>query len=716
MNWPGQALTVQPVPDDRLPVDPYSGGVDDPNGDPNAIDPATGQYVNPRNPDGSLRVNVDGGFPGEIVTADMTPQPQPTDSGLGEQTARGLGLGARDVMNVAGSAADLVTLPITTIMRLIGVDLQPYKTLTNKAADAVGLPQSETGGEQFMSAVNEGAGLGMLTAGAGIPMSAARGVTGVIGETLAASPVADTISSAASMGAQNIAEQSGAGPLGQTVASLAGGVAGAAGAVGIPAAARRITQSTEQSDLLKAFTRQQVTPMADQVGGTGSRMASGVGRMTLGGIPLAEAAEKSIQSARAARDRIAGTMGRVTDDTGAGQAAQRGANTFIETSATAGGKLYDAIPIEGQRPAILSNTKQALAELNAGLESNPELSALLADARLGGYEAAIAGRTENVPTGLLNADGTALTRPVQKGGQLSWQDLKTFRSFVGEKAGAPSMQSDTSKAALQRLYAALSEDMKATAKAEGPKAERAFERANTFWRARQSRIDTTLTQILGKDFQKSPEAAFQQIERWSKEGGDSARIARTMRSLPDDEAATIRATLFSRMGNAPAGRQDITGDVFSPADFATQWAKLDSRAKAALFPGIEYRQSLDDIARIADAMKRSSEFANTSRTALAGNGIGLVTMALAGSPVTAGGIAATQYGFGSLMASPRFARWLASAPRKPNGPATLAHINRLGSIAAAEPVIANDVLLLQERLAQAFTQSPQSIAAEEPQQ
>ncbi len=82
--------------------------------------------------------------------------------------------------------------------------------------------------------------------------------------------------------------------------------------------------------------------------------------------------------------------------------------------------------------------------------------------------------------------------------------------------------------------------------------------------------------------------------------------------------------------------------------------------------------------------------------------------------MSAGGIAGSQFAVDKLLASPRFARWLASSPKKPNGPATLAHINRLSAIASAEPTIGNEVLRLQERLASAFT--PQSLAAEEPEQ
>lgn len=650
---------------------------------------------------GAMVVDINGGQPEDV----------PEQSTM-QQIGEGLGKGARNTLHGVAAFADLLGLPAAAVMRMLGADIQPLTQGADQLSDALGLPKLNDGGDQVARAIYDGAITGLGTAGVAAPLAALPGTTGAVSGALAATPVADTVAGATGAAAGEVTRQAGGGPLAQLGASLVGGGLGAAGAMGIPAAARRVTQSTEPSELLAAFGRQQVDPMADQVGGTGARMASGVTRMTLGGIPLAEAAERSIATAKAARDRLANAMGRVADDTGAGQAAQRGAKAFLGDDRKVGA-LYDAIPVNAKRNTALTNTRQALSELTAGLDSNPELSAMVAEnPRLKGFLDALTPKDVLVDQ-TLPGGGKAQPFLAQRGGELSWEDLKRFRSIIGEIAGQPTLAQDTSQQSIRKLYAALSEDMRATAAQEGPDALRKFERANTYFRARQARIDDTLSAILGDDLKKSPEDAFKQIERWSRDGGDSAAIARMMRSLPDGQASTVRATLFSKMGNAPAARQGVSEVVFSPSDYVTQWNKIDHRAKSVLFPGAEYRQDLDDIARIAEAMKRSSEFANTSRTALAGNGIGLVTMALAGSPVSAGGIAATQFGLGKLLASPRFARWLASAPKKPNGPATLAHINRLTAIASAEPNIGNEVLRLQERLAQSFTGQP--LAAEEPQ-
>lgn len=650
-------------------------------------------------------------FAGEL---DVLPE-EAAQPSFADEASRAAQLAGRSLMNAAGGTADLVTLPITTIMNLLGANIRPYRDITNEAASSLGFAEPETTGEKIGSAIGEygAAGLGV----SGLARGAAGALSGLAGQvagTLGRTPALDAIGAAGGGVGQTIAEESGAGPIGQVAGALGGGLTAGGLAVGAPSTYRRVFQSTEPSELLAAFHRQMVQPMADQVGGSTARLASAGSRATLGGIPLAQAAEKSIETARAARDRIAGIIGDVAaDETSAGQAIRRGFDKTIKSTQERAAALYNSIPIESSRPAVLNSTKEKLAELNMGLQSNEALSQMLSDPRLRGYQMALEGRTNQVPIGILDADGNAITRPVQEGGQLSWDDLKRFRTYVGEKAGSPSFQNDTSKDALRGLYGALSDDMRATAMAEGPEAAKAFERANSYYRARQARIDDVISPILGDDMSKSAESALRQINNWaaSKGRGDFARLSQALRSLPADEANTVRATIFSKLGEVPKGRQSGAGDVFSPSDFATHWNNISPRAKSILFPDKKYQQDLRDIATIADAMKRSGEFANTSRTALAGNSIGLVTMGLMGSPIAAGGIAGSQLGVGKLLASPRFARWLASAPKKPNGPSTLAHINRLTAIGAAEPTIANEVLLLQERLASAFTRTPYRAAA-----
>jgi len=533
---------------------------------------------------------------------------------------------------------------------------------------------------------------------------------------------------------------------------------------------------------------------ADVPGATAARMASGLTNVSLGAIPLSEAAGRAIGSAERAKGAVARGIGTIGDPTQAGQAVQRGAKSFITATEGKGQSLYEAIPIAAKTDADVTSTRATLNNLTAGLESNPRLSRLLEDPKLKAYADALSPN-ENVVgplprrgvapaflgedgkvyagrvgeqhfsaaspelrevgvkgIGFVDSDGRFLDRqqalayvnqtgenikpssnmageldaldyreqsrfardePAVPGGQLSWQDLKSFRTYVGEKLGGQQLQSDTSRNALKALYASLSADMEATAAAQGPRALNAFKRANRYWRGRQQRIENVLSDVLGDDLGKSPDAAFRAVEGLaSKRSGDPIKLARLVRSLPDDEANTVRATVLDRLGLANAGRQDASQQVYSPAEFMTQWSKLSDRAKSLLFNG-EHRQAVDDLVRIADGMKGSSQFANTSRTSLGTN-----ALALAGTfwlnPLLALGSAGGQLGAGKLLASQRFARWLARAPKKPNAAAQRAHVRQLGAVMRAEPAIANEVLALQQRLTDAFGAAPARLAAQEP--
>lgn len=439
-------------------------------------------------------------------------------------------------------------------------------------------------------------------------------------------------------------------------------------------------------DFAKAAERQDLDYLpADVPGSYKSKFATGLAGMTLGGVPLKVAAGKIVDKAQAAKDRIAGSVGNAGDNVATGQAAQGGMTAWKSASGDRGGKLYDAIPIPGDTTVDLTASKQALSDINGAISSNADLAALVRDPKLVAYQQAL------------------------EKGDLSWNDIKSFRSYIGEKAGRPTLQQDTSKDNLDALYGALSQDIERAAAAHSPEAAKAFARANSYWRGRQSRINDVMTKIVGKDGNLSAEQTTAQLERWAQsKGGDFNKLARAVRSLPEDEASNVRSYFIDRMGMSPAGRQDGSGEVFSPDTWLTNWNSLSPRAKAVLFQG-EHRKALDDLATVFSGMKASRLFANPSGTGYSVWGAANAAMATA-DLATFGMTSAGQIGAGALLGSPRIAKWLVALSKKPNQSAQLAHIGQLSAIARSEPVIANDIFTLQERLADAFAQ-PQSLRA-----
>lgn len=416
-------------------------------------------------------------------------------------------------------------------------------------------------------------------------------------------------------------------------------------------------------------------------GGTSTQLANSVVRNTPGLIPMASAAERATGSVAAARDRVASDIGAVADVAGAGQAAQRGMRAFLERSSARSGELHSAAnrAVGADTPAQLSNTIAALEERTQGMPSNEALSAMFEDPRLSGYLGAL------------------------REGGLSYTDLRRFRSLVGEMIEQPTVGAEASStASLRRLYAGLSQDMEATASGVSPRALSQVRRAIQYDRGRHARREEIATAILGRDFRGSAEDAARQINRWSQERtGDFRAVGRALRSMPRDEANSVRASLFSRLGMARPNNQDAGGEVFSVSTFMTQWNQLDDRALASLVPNRAHREALNDIAEAASAMKQSSRLENMSRTGIAVNAAAIAA-GLLSNPATTIVAVAGSYGAGRFLASPAGAGWLSRATRARTPSAIRDAITQLGRVASRDPAIAQEALGLQQALRRAM--------------
>lgn len=649
--------------------------------------------------------------------------------------ARGLGQGAGSIVEAGGEFLGLLANPIGSVIgRAAGYEGYTAD-LGTTLREALSLPDNPNAISDTIIKGGTGALTGSL---------AARGASvltnpGTWQNALAqfgATPVRDALAGAGAGLGGEVGRELGGVP-GQVVGTLAGGVGGYFSGNALA----RFASPRTASPVMQAADDLGVTMLPADVGGVGTRMATGAVGRTLGGIPIAEGAERSINSAATARTRIAGEFGAPTDNVRAGQAVKRGFKQFENGSLARAEDLYGRVSVPADTQVQLGQTRGALAEVTRGMQSNPELSRLWAnhprlratlealtpkDVAAGGRQAfmdaseRLSGLHQQYeqmsnavtdPKRLLDlrnqiaaarqdltaAKGLVDTPP--QGGELSWEDMKRFRSIVGEVIGQPGIQRDGSDiAGLRKLYGALSADMEVTAARAGPKALQEFRRANQYWRGRESRIDDVFSVLLGKDGGRSDEAVFKQINSWAQgDSGDFSRIARTIRSMPDDEANTVRATLIQRMGMAKPAGQDATGEVFQPALFSTQWRGLSKRAKAVLFPNTQHRQDLDKLAEITDGMKRATAYQNFSNTALSVNAAGQGALALTNPPL-ATALAGLQFAGGKLLASPRFARIIASTSKLPARVQGRKLKEQLSILATREPMLASDVEALQEHL------------------
>lgn len=394
--------------------------------------------------------------------------------------------------------------------------------------------------------------------------------------------------------------------------------------------------------ILEAGARQDITLPRYMLGRETAQVATGAVGATPGRIPLASAARRTIEGIEGARNRAAAEIGDVGDNFSAGRRAQAGARSFLDRTEERAAELYNRIPIAPRTWAGLDNTRAALSEVTEGMESNPRLSALFDDPQLIGYR-------------------DALTE-----GGLSWRDMKDFRTRLGRLIGRAQVASQGPHVDdLRTLRNALTRDMEATAEAQGGRALTMFRRATQHWRGRETRREGVIQDILGRNFDASPEDAYRQINRWAqRDTGDTTALAQTMRSLPRDDANAVRATLFARMGRSTKGQQDETGEAFSPFVFATQWSGLEPRAKALLVPNRSHRRNLDDIALLATTMRRSERFTNTSNTGL-GTNLGLFTVGGIANPGAAAGGFGGTYALGRLLSSPAGSATFLRALRNP---------------------------------------------------
>lgn len=691
------------------------------------------------------------GLAGSVTDTSAAPPPEP-DGGLTlDQFGRGIAQGAGDLVEGVGDVAGIVVNPISTVLgRSMGYD--GFTADFGKSLrEGVGLPDNPN---PIASAINKG-GVGALTgsligrvASTLASPGAVQGALSMFGRT----PGRDMLAGAGAGGGGEVGREVGGTP-GQVAGTLIGGVAGFGGG----GALSRIGTPRTPSPLLKNADDLGVTMMPADVGGTGTRMATGALGRTLGGIPIAEGAKRSIDSAAGARGRIAGSIGEATDNAGAGQAVKRGFSQWEKSSERRGGELFEKVSVPAGEQVKLGQTRGALAEVTKGMQSNPALSRLWANhprlratlealtptdvapegrqafteasdrlsALLRTKEAEIGSvpgphRTTNLDDQIAAArrdlaDAQTKAGAQPEGGQLSWEDMKRFRSIVGEIIGQPGVTRDGSDiAALRKLYGAVTADMEVTAAHTGPKALQEFRRANQYWRGRESRIDEVFSALLGKDGNRSDEAVFKQINTWAKgEGGDFSRIARTIRSMPDDEANTVRSTIVQRMGMAKPANQDAGGEVFSPALFSTEWRGMSNRAKNVLFPNAQHRSDLEKLAGITDGMKRANEYQNFSNTSLGVNLTGQGALAFA-APVTTAILTGLQFAGGKLLASPKFARIVASSAQLPERTAVQRVSEQLSALARREPLIANDVKAVQQYVVEQLGKSPGKAAAEEP--
>lgn len=220
-------------------------------------------------------------------------------------------------------------------------------------------------------------------------------------------------------------------------------------------------------------------------------------------------------------------------------------------------------------------------------------------------------------------------------GAVPYENLRKWRSNFGSSIEDQGVLTGAKK----QIYAGVTKDTEAVANAAGQGAEFKSLMAD---QSKAYADDVRLSE--GGDLPQAGKLGDGQLERsrdFLKQAyANPDKMDYIKRNATPEQWNQLRANVAQDLGLAKAGAQDAAGDVISPNKFITEWNKMDPRVKNMLFDdNLGTRQTLDDLALIADAFKARGLEANTSRTA----GTGMSAMGLkevAGAAV--GGAAAVK--------------------------------------------------------------------------
>lgn len=579
----------------------------------------------------------------------------------GARAVRGAEMGLTDEIEGIGGG-------ISALFNNQGV-ADGYRLERDKVREAYSQMEAQQGG--WGTAAELAGGLAGALA---IPSGATRGVAGLARQGAAQGAVAGY-----GYG-EGLGGSVGGAVMGAGIGAAGGAAFGKGGEMLSARAAGRTSQPlTDGGEVIAAADRlndqfgTQIAPIpADVAGATTRRITGGAAQLPLAAGSIVSGGQRVSTEAQAALDAIAGLAGAPTTREAAGEAALTGAQKFIKNSRNKVNALYTkARNLGGDEPVDLAEARKALDDNIAELSQTP-----------GGADGLSAMQA-------LRAD---LNKPY------GVEAVRRMRTQMRDKFIKDGLRGSDTERRIGQVLDAADNDITNSLNAAGKgDAARAYVEASAAHKERVGVIDQVLAPIIGNkgDAPKSVEQVLSALETATKTNG--GRLGKFLSALPEEDAASVRGTLVQELGKANAGAQNAAGDAFSLGSFLTNWNKMSGAAKSQMFGG-ELRAALEDLARVAQGTKEAQRFANSSNTGsvIGGVALGGNIAAFFSSPVASTAALLGQFGAGKLLASPKFARWLAKMPSNPA--MAEKHVSALSKIAANDNIIAADVQALQSEL------------------
>lgn len=592
--------------------------------------------------------------------------------------------------------------------KITGRPVAGFRDNAARLADVLGLPQAQTAGDRVLGDVGEALTGTALTLGGGAALNAGRGVAPTLtsaapaptavpglaeraGEFLTAQPVLQAISTIGSSGAAGLARESGAGPVGQLAAALAGGIGPAALMQGGAAAVRgavRGRSGEAMRNTIADFEALGTTPSVGQA--SGNTNLQGVENL-LAGAPTSSGVMRRFAEGQG--DDIARNLGErsralAADPTrqNAGTAIEKGVAAFKGDVTARRRALYDAVDqlVPSDTPVRLDRTNAELARLTAVDPGAPASAASMIPDE-------VTQLARNIASDL-GEGGTALP----------YQTFKDLRSNLGNGLFDFTLTPDRATSQLRGVYRAMGDDIEAAVQAQGGKAPEALARANAYFKSTQEQLKQ-LERVVNKA--GGPEKVYNAVMAGAGEGGTT--LKRVMEALPDDGKKSLTAAVLNRMGRPTPGQAGLPAEQFSPGTFMTNWSKLSQEARRELFGhyGPGFAKDMDQIARVADNIKSGAQvYANPSGSTNKAFAYGYAAALVASLMDVTGASTASLAGSGiganlaaRLLTYPPAVRWLSRATIAPKG-SVVGSLASLRNIAAStkDPQLAELATELQE--------------------
>ena len=584
-------------------------------------------------------------------TGQQAQQPTTTEPG---EVGRGLGLGARGVVEGLAGAGDILAGPARYLMNktneALGGAPDYFKPMAQTAPEALDLPTPETDSEKLINAGIRGVSGTIPTLGIGMAMQAGR-IAPSVAEALTALPWVQALSGGVGGASSELAAQGGAGPVGQIAAGMAGGATPIGAAVVPNALKTALAKSFVSPQKALAFRDVGYTPPTlGAVSDSGSvQSLEGSLRQLL---PSAGVMKRAQESGSA-------TLGNVVEDTaqkmaggGAvpasleemGHIAAGGAKAAKEAFTGAAREFENTVyaPL-GQLSAELNNVMGFIDEQAARF--SPEVAKAYRQRMLRELGSVAADAEKKIVVGgtPVSAEELAsqpyLARMAEEvPGELNVASLRDWRSVVGErmKQQGTATTGDATQGELRQLYGQATKDIEAALPPEDLQSVTDYNR--WYSQNKQLQSDVEKTFFGNRDATATAKAVLT---------ADADQLANLLKVVGPESFDKIRAGALREVSRGQEG--------FSPsyAQKALSGGRggMQDPAREALFRGEE-----SPVLKIARALAESKNAMNTSNTGGVNAAAQLLGMGAGGilnMPLTAAS-AAIPYGVSRAVTSPSF--------------------------------------------------------------